>query len=29
MNTDALLVCQRHEAEKIKQLVALIPPELQ
>jgi hypothetical protein len=26
---DALLVCQRHEAEKIKQLVALIPPELQ
>ena len=26
---DALLVCSRHEAEKIKQLVALIPPELQ
>jgi mannose-1-phosphate guanylyltransferase len=26
---DALLVCHRHEAEKIKQLVALIPPELQ
>lgn len=26
---DALLVCQRYEAEKIKQLVALIPPELQ
>ncbi len=26
---DALLVCNRHEAEKIKQLVALIPPELQ
>ena len=26
---DALLVCHRHEAEKIKQLVALAPPELQ
>ncbi len=26
---DAILVCQRHEAEKIKQLVALVPPELQ
>jgi hypothetical protein len=26
---DALLVCNRHEAEKIKQLVALVPPELQ
>jgi mannose-1-phosphate guanylyltransferase len=26
---DALLVCHRHEAEKIKQLVALVPPELQ
>jgi mannose-1-phosphate guanylyltransferase len=26
---DAVLVCQRHEAEKIKQLVALVPPELQ
>ncbi|MDR3402454.1 MAG: sugar phosphate nucleotidyltransferase [Chthoniobacter sp.] len=26
---DAILVCHRHEAEKIKQLVALIPPELQ
>ncbi len=26
---DALLVCSRHEAEKIKQLVALVPPELQ
>ena len=26
---DALLVCNRHEAEKIKQLVALMPPELQ
>jgi mannose-1-phosphate guanylyltransferase len=26
---DALLVCNRHEAEKIKQLVALVPPDLQ
>ena len=26
---DAILVCHRHEAEKIKQLIALIPPELQ
>jgi mannose-1-phosphate guanylyltransferase len=26
---DAILVCHRHEAEKIKQLVALVPPELQ
>jgi len=26
---DALLVCHRHEAEKIKQLVTLTPPELQ
>ena len=26
---DALLVCDRHEAEKIKQLVAQMPPELQ
>ena len=26
---DAILVCHRHEAEKIKQLVALMPPELQ
>jgi mannose-1-phosphate guanylyltransferase len=26
---DALLVCHRHEAEKIKQLVSLVPPELQ
>jgi mannose-1-phosphate guanylyltransferase len=26
---DAILVCNRHEAEKIKQLVALVPPELQ
>lgn len=26
---DALLVCNRHEAEKIKQLVGLVPPELQ
>jgi mannose-1-phosphate guanylyltransferase len=26
---DALLVCHRLEAEKIKQLVALVPPELQ
>jgi mannose-1-phosphate guanylyltransferase len=26
---DALLVCHRHDAEKIKQLVALVPPELQ
>jgi mannose-1-phosphate guanylyltransferase len=26
---DAILVCQRHEAEKIKQLVAMVPPELQ
>jgi mannose-1-phosphate guanylyltransferase len=27
--SDALLVCHRHDAEKIKQLVALVPPELQ
>jgi mannose-1-phosphate guanylyltransferase len=26
---DALLVCNRHEAEKIKHLVAKVPPELQ
>jgi mannose-1-phosphate guanylyltransferase len=26
---DAILVCNRHEAEKIKQLVSLVPPELQ
>ncbi|MEQ1859920.1 MAG: mannose-1-phosphate guanylyltransferase [Chthoniobacteraceae bacterium] len=26
---DALLVCNRHDAEQIKQLVALAPPELQ
>jgi mannose-1-phosphate guanylyltransferase len=26
---DALLVCSRHEAEKIKQLVTKVPPELQ
>ncbi len=26
---DAVLVCHRHEAEKIKQLVAMVPPELQ
>jgi mannose-1-phosphate guanylyltransferase len=26
---DAILVCNRHEAEKIKQLVALVPPDLQ
>jgi mannose-1-phosphate guanylyltransferase len=26
---DALLVCKRHEAEKIKQLVGMVPPELQ
>jgi mannose-1-phosphate guanylyltransferase len=26
---DALLICHRHEAEKIKHLVALVPPELQ
>ncbi len=26
---DALLICHRHEAEKIKQLVAAVPPELQ
>jgi mannose-1-phosphate guanylyltransferase len=26
---DAILVCNRHEAEKIKQLVAIVPPELQ
>ncbi len=26
---DAILVCNRHEAEQIKQLVALTPPELQ
>ena len=26
---DALLVCNRHEAEKIKQLLAQMPPELQ
>ena len=26
---DALLVCNRHEAEKIKQLVGMVPPELQ
>jgi len=26
---DAILVCSRHEAEKIKQLVAMVPPELQ
>jgi mannose-1-phosphate guanylyltransferase len=26
---DAVLVCNRHEAEKIKQLVGLVPAELQ
>ena len=26
---DAILVCNRHEAEKIKQLISLVPPELQ
>ena len=26
---DALLVCSRHDAEKIKQIVARVPPELQ
>jgi mannose-1-phosphate guanylyltransferase len=26
---DALLVCDKHEAERIKQLVAVVPPELQ
>lgn len=26
---DALLICNRHEAEKIKQLVTKVPPELQ
>ncbi|MEA3213503.1 MAG: mannose-phosphate guanylyltransferase [Chthoniobacter sp.] len=26
---DALLICHRHEAEKIKQLVSQVPPELQ
>ena len=26
---DALLVCSRHEAEKIKQIVARVPAELQ
>ena len=26
---DALLICHRHDSEKIKQLVALMPPELQ
>jgi mannose-1-phosphate guanylyltransferase len=26
---DALLVCSRHEAERIKQIVAKVPPELQ
>lgn len=26
---DALLVCHRHEAEKIKSLIGLLPPELQ
>jgi mannose-1-phosphate guanylyltransferase len=26
---DALLICSRHEAEKIKQLVTQVPPELQ
>jgi mannose-1-phosphate guanylyltransferase len=26
---DALLVCNRHEAEKIKHLVGKVPPELQ
>ena len=26
---DALLVCSRHDAEKIKQMVAMMPPELQ
>ena len=26
---DALLVCNRHDAEKIKNLVADLPPELQ
>lgn len=26
---DALLVCSRHDTEKIKQMVAMVPPELQ
>jgi mannose-1-phosphate guanylyltransferase len=26
---DALLVCDRHDAEKIKQLVGKLPPQLQ
>jgi mannose-1-phosphate guanylyltransferase len=26
---DALLICNRHEAERIKHLVARVPPELQ
>ena len=26
---DALLVCSRHEAERIKHLIAIVPPELQ
>jgi mannose-1-phosphate guanylyltransferase len=26
---DALLVCHRHEAEKIKNLIGKLPPELQ
>jgi hypothetical protein len=26
---DALLVCHRHEAERIKDLIGKLPPELQ
>jgi Mannose-6-phosphate isomerase len=26
---DALLICDRHEAERIKDLIGKIPPELQ
>jgi mannose-1-phosphate guanylyltransferase len=26
---DALLVCDRHEADKIKDLIGKLPPELQ
>ncbi|MGH7937596.1 MAG: mannose-1-phosphate guanylyltransferase, partial [Bryobacteraceae bacterium] len=26
---DALLICNRHDAEKIKNIVAGLPPELQ
>ena len=27
--TDAILVCHRHQAEKIKNLISKLPPELQ